>query len=262
MEYSLVLGASGVIGQNFAVSLAKRGENLFISGRSIDKLNLLKDKLLEINGKIDVKVYASDLADNNSVQGLIDAFNKLNALVGGLYYVSGIDTQKAFIEYDYNKIINQTRVNFESAVLLSNFALKNRGESLKILIVSSMCGLIPMPYFALYSATKSALINFFTSLRYENKGKNVKITILAPGSVPTRPDIISDIKKQGLTGKLSSKSPEYVVKKGLKALEKNKRICIPGFYNKTVAFFSKITPNFIKLNIIKSKFKKKSKDAF
>ncbi len=262
MEYSLVLGATGIIGQNFATSLAEKGENLFLSGRNIDKLNILKDKILEVNGKIDVKVCSADLADNSSVQNLINCFSGLNAKVNGLYYVSGIDTQKAFIEYDYNKIINQTRVNFESAIVLSNFALKNRGENLKILIVSSMCGLLPMPYFALYSATKSALINFFTALRYEYKNKNVKITILAPGSVPTRPDIIRDIKKQGLTGKLSSKSPEYVVKKGLKALEKNKRICIPGFYNKTVAFFNKITPNFIKLNIIKNKFSKKSKDAF
>ncbi len=262
MEYSLVLGASGVIGQSFATSLAKKGENLFLSGRNIDKLNLLKDKILEMNGKIDVKVCASDLANGESVQNLIYSFNKLNAKISGLYYVSGIDTQKAFIEYDYNKIINQTRVNFESAISLTNFALKNKGESLKILIVSSMCGILPMPYFALYSATKSALINFFTALRYENDCKNVKITILAPGSVPTRPDVISDIKKQGLVGKLSSKTPEFVVKKGLKALDKNKRICIPGFYNKSVAFLSGITPNFIKFRIIKSKFSKKSKDAF
>ena len=118
-----------------------------------------------------------------------------------------------------------------------------------------------MPYFAEYSATKSALINFFTALRYETD-KSVKITILAPGSVPTRQDIIEDIEKQGFLGKLSSKSPDSVVEKGLKAIEKNKRQSIPGCYNKFICFLNKITPNFIKLSIIRKKFSKKTKDAF
>ena len=148
-------------------------------------------------------------------------------------------------------------MNFESALYLTNFALNNIAENLKIFVVSSMCGLLPMPYFAEYSATKSALINFFTALRYETDKKKVKITILMPGSIPTRPDIIEDIKKQGLTGKLSAKSPSYVVEKGLKALYKNKLKCIPGFYNKCVAFLNKITPLKIKTIIIKRKFSKK-----
>ncbi len=262
MDYSIVMGATGVIGERFSEELAKAGNNLYLSGRSLEKLQLLKDKLLDLNGKIDVKIFPCNLADFNEVENLFKNFSLLNARASGLYYVSGVDIQKPFIDYSYEKILSQTRVNFEGAVSLANFALKNRAENLKILIVSSACGLLPMPYFALYSATKSALISFFTSLRYENKKNSVKISILAPGSVPTRPDIISDIKKQGLTGKLSSKSPEYVVAKALKGLDKNKRLIIPGFYNKLLAFFNKITPNFIKLNIIKKRFAKKTKDAF
>ena len=261
MNYSIVVGASGVIGENFAVKLAKQGQNLYITGRTKEKLELLKCKLIDVNPNISVECFACDLIDFSNVNALFEHFLSLNAKVSGLYYVSGIDTQKAFILYDYDKIIKQCRVNFECALSFTNFALKNRAESLKILVVSSMCGLLPMPYFAEYSATKSALINFFTALRYE-VDKLVKITILAPGSVPTRRDVIEDIKVQGFLGKLSSKSPSYVVEKGLKALDKNKRICIPGFYNKTVSFLNKITPNFIKLRIIKRKFSKKTKDAF
>ncbi len=260
VSFSIVMGATGVIGEAFSKKLALKGENLYLSGRSIEKLTLLKNKLIELNSKIDIKIFACDLSNFSSVQELFNDFNKLNAKVSGLYYVSGIDTQKPFIDYSYDKIISQARVNFEGALLLTNFALKNKSDNLKILIVSSMCGLLPMPYFAEYSATKSALINFFTALRYEHK--DIKITIISPGSVPTRPDIIRDIKSQGLTGKLSSKSPNYVVEKALKALDKNKRICIPGFYNKLVSFLNKITPNAIKLGIIKRKFIKKTKDNF
>lgn len=261
MNYSIVVGATGVIGEKFAIELAHKGNNLFITGRSSEKLTLLKNKLIDINANISVEFFPCDLTNFSDINALFERFITLNSKVSGLYYVSGVDTQKAFIDYNYDKIIKQSRVNFESSLLFTNFALKNKADNLKILITSSMCGLLPMPYFAEYSATKSALINFFTALRYETP-KSVNITILAPGSVPTRRDIIEDIKKQGVLAKLSSKSPEYVVKKGLIALDKNKRICIPGTYNKIVNFFNKFTPNFIKLRIIKSKFSKKTKDAF
>ncbi len=261
MDYSIVVGATGVIGEAFSKELALTGNNLYITGRSSEKLLILKSKLLDLNPKITVNYFPCDSTNFSDVNDLFKNFKNLNAKVSGLYYISGVDIQKPFISYSYDKIVMQARVNFESALLFSNFSLNNKSENLKMLIVSSMCGLLPMPYFAEYSATKSALINFFTALRYETD-KSVKITILAPGSVPTRRDVIEDIKKQGFLAKLSSKTPEYVVKKGLKALDKNKRLCIPGTYNKIVSFFNKITPSFIKLRIIKRKFKIKTKDAF
>ena len=46
MNYSIVVGASGVMGENFAVKLAKQGQNLYITGRTKEKLELLKCKLI------------------------------------------------------------------------------------------------------------------------------------------------------------------------------------------------------------------------
>jgi short-subunit dehydrogenase len=119
-----------------------------------------------------------------------------------------------------------------------------------------------MPYFALYSACKNYLTNLFTSLHYELKGEGVKMTTVLPGGVPTRPDIIDEIKSQGLWGKLSAKSPEFVTKKSLRAVKKNKTIYIPGFFNKLLNFTMKITPKPIVLRFIARRWKKHSKDAF
>ena len=261
-KYSLIFGASGGIGKEFCIALAKRGENLVISGRCENKLELLKCELQTI--KEDIKIITLPL-DLSSSEERVLAFNRLKDLgviVKGLYYVSGLDTRKAFLKYTEEKIVAQARVNFEGALSTTKFALDNRSENLDILIVSSACGLTPMPYFAEYSATKSALIYFYKGLKKELKGSGVKITVLCPGSVPTRQDIIKDIKSQGLTGKLSKKSPKFVVEKGLKALSKNKTICVPGFYNKVVSFISRITPYSVKASVIAKKFKDKEKDAF
>lgn len=262
MEYVLVFGASGGIGKEFCRKLACRGENLVISGRCENKLELLKNELLSINEKISIITLPLDLSISEERVKSYKKLEELGVLVKGLYYVSGIDTRKSFLKYNEDKIIKQARVNFEGALSTTEFALKNRAERLDILVVSSACGLTPMPYFSEYSATKAGLIYFYKGLKRELKGQNVKITVLCPGSVPTRKDIVDDIKSQGLTGRLSKKSPEYIVNASLKALNRNKTICIPGFYNKVVAFLSKITPYAIQSKIVAKKFKDKEKDAF
>lgn len=262
MKYVIISGATGGIGCEFCKHQILQGENLILLGRQLDKLNNLKSRLLSLNDSVKVLVFPCDLSSSEERLKLFSLIKDENLKIKRLINVAGVDTQMAFSEYTQQKIIFQTRVNFESAVSLTKFCLELNSDDLEVLTVSSMCGLTPMPYFSLYSATKSALINFFDGLRYEYKKTKVKFTVLAPGSVPTRPDIIEDIKKQGLTGKLSSKTPEYVVHKAMRALRKNKRLCIPGFYNKIVAFLSKITPYKIQAKIIARKFSKKQKDAF
>ncbi len=262
MEYSLIFGASGGIGKEFCKALVKKSENLVISGRCKNKLELLRTELLDLNPTVSIISLPLNLEVHEERLLAYDKLKKSGVLVKGLYYVSGIDTRKAFTKYDQEKLTVQARVNFEGALSTTEFALKNRAESLDILVVSSACGFTPMPYFAEYSATKSALIYFYKGLKKELQDQRVKITLLCPSSVPTRSDIVEDIKSQGLQGKLAQKSPAYIVEKGLKALAKNKTVCVPGFYNKIVAFFSKITPYFIKSKIIAKKFKDKEKDAF
>lgn len=262
MEYSIVIGATGGLGKIACYELAQKGENLFLTARSQERLELLKLQLLDKYPNVKIECYKVDLQSQDSLRDLLLNFSSLNAKIKGIYFFNGVDTQKAFGKYDCAKITMQVRVNYESVILLTKFALENRSKELKILVTSSLCGVVPMPYFALYSSTKSALINFFTALRYEYIKKGVKITILAPGSVPTREDIIADIKKQGLQGKLSKQQPLKVIQKALSSLDKNKRLCIVGLYNKVVYFFSRVTPLGIQQKLIAKKFKNKEKDAF
>ena len=131
----------------------------------------------------------------------------------------------------------------------------------EIITVSSLSGVSPMPYFQLYSATKACLTNFFKSLRVELKGK-VNVTTVLPGGVYTRPDICNDIKGQGLWGKLSAKTPDFVVNKSVKGVRKNKKLVIPGFWNKSLYTLMKFVPENVKLKFIANRWKKQTKDAF
>ena len=179
-----------------------------------------------------------------------------------LVNVAGADIQKAFEKYTEEKLVFQCRVNLEAALSITRFVLGRRENGLEIINISSVSGVYPMPYFAVYSATKAALTSFSSSLRLELKKKGVKVTAIEPGGIYTRPDVCKDIEGQGLWGKLSAKKPEYVAKKSLAAVKKNKRVCRPGFWNKFIAAVPRVLPLGVRMRFIARRWSKLEKDAF
>lgn len=259
MGYTLITGATGGIGSEFCRQLVKT-DDLLLTGRSQQRLEALKKELLKIRQSAKIEIFSADLTDFGEREALFALADQKQIKFSGLINVAGVDTQKEFIKYTHQKITFQVRVNVESTLAVTHGVLLRREKNLKILTVSSMSGTVPMPYFAIYSATKTALNSFFKSLRYEVK--DAKITTLMPGAVPTREDIKRDIQLQGFTGKLSSKSIDFVVKKALRGLDKNRQRVIPGAFNKFIYFIERITPKSIQCRYVARKWSKKEKDNF
>lgn len=259
---TLISGATGGLGRAFVIECAKEGVPLFLTGRSEEKLAALRAELSEKFPAVRADSFACDLADEGSRAALFSYIVQKGYIVSRLCNVAGADIQKAFERYTQEKIVFQCRVNFEAAVSLAKFALENRAEELEIVTVSSISGVYPMPYFALYSATKKAATQFFSALREEWRGRNVRITSVEPGGIYTRPDIVQSIEGQGLWGKLSAKSPEYVAKKSLSAVRRGKRLLRPGFWNKFIAAVPKIFPLGVRMRFIARRWGKLEKDAF
>ena len=260
--YALITGATGGLGKAFVYTIAARGENLLLTGRSEEKLALLKAQVQEKYPQIDIRVYPADLANEGSRCEMMEKITADGAKISTLVNVAGADVQKGLMEYTQEKIAFQCRVNFEAAVSMCRFAIERKAERLEIINVSSVSGIYPMPYFAIYSATKGALTSFSQSLRAEMKGKNVAVTAILPGAMPTRDDIKEQIKGQGLWGKLAAKTPEAVAKASLKAVRKNKRKVIVGFWNKVMRVGTCWLPTSWRLKFIANRWSKISKDAF
>ena len=260
--YALITGATGGLGKAFAYALAKRKCKLLLTGRSEEKLIALKNELLEKFALTDVVIFAADLSESGGRYEMIEKMRAAGYKIRLLVNAAGVDVQKPFENYTQEKIAFQCRVNFEAAVSLCRYAIDCRAERLEIINVSSVSGIYPMPYFAIYSATKSALTSFSVALREELKGKNAAVTAILPGAMPTREDIKEQIKGQGLWGKLAAKSPESVAEYALKAVRKNKPKAIVGLWNKVMRVGTALLPQGLKLKFIAKRWSKISKDAF
>lgn len=261
MAYTFISGATGGVGRAFCLECAARGNDLFITGRSIGKISAIKNEILS---KYNVKIefFPCDLTKERDRKKMIDYIDEKKITFNRMIMVAGVDTQKPFSDYTIEKVLFQIRVNVEATIALTHSLLSRREQKSEILVVSSMSGTTPMPYFALYSATKAMLTNFYQALHYELKKQGVKVTVVTPGGIYTRPDIIEDIEGQGFWGKLSAKTPKFVVQRSLKAVKRNKLKYIPGFFNKLLNVIIKITPKRIILSFVAKRWKKQTKDAF
>ena len=260
--YTFISGATGGLGRAFAFLCAEKGYNLFLTGRSDARLAALKAEILAKYPAVKAEYFPCQLTESSSREEMLDFIDLKGIKFDRILNVAGVDNQRAFIDYPPEKVVFQIRVNCEATLALTHALLARRGGAAEVVTISSMSGVSPMPYFAVYSASKAFLTNFFTALHYELKKEGVKVTTVLPGGIPTRPDLVQAIEEQGLWGRLSAKPAEFVAKKSLNAVKKNKIKYIPGFFNKVLYFLMKIAPKRIVLSFIARRWKNLSKDAF
>ncbi len=261
-KYALITGATGGLGKAFVEALAERGYGLLLTGRSEEKLLALQQETQQKFPDVETRIYPADLAKEGGRYALSEKIKADGVKISMLANVAGADVQKGLEAYTQEKIAFQCRVNFEAAVSLCRFAIERRAERLEIINLSSVSGIYPMPYFAIYSATKGALTSFSQALREEMRGKNVAVTAILPGAMPTRADIKEQIKGQGLWGRLAVKTPREVAEASIKAVRKNKRKVIVGFWNNVMRISTCWIPASLRLRFIAKRWSKISKDAF
>lgn len=106
-----------------------------------------------------------------------------------------------------------------------------------------MAGFAPIPVKNMYSATKSAVVFFSYSLRYQLKNKNISVSVLCPGPVFTKPEIVADTKKRlGWLGKQMAVSPKKVGEIAVRETFNKKLVIVPGTVAKIMAFVIRVLP--------------------
>ena len=263
MDYTLITGACGGLGRAFTEQLAERGAPLLLTGTDAEKLRILREELLSRHPALTAETFVCDLADATSRADLFSYADGKGMRFSRLVYVAGVDTQMAFEKYGEARIVKQTRVNLEGAasVLSGIIARSDLDGTCELLVVGSMSATVPMPYFALYSATKRALWQLTDALHVELKGR-AKVTCVLPGGMPTRPDIVENIQTHGLFGRISAKSPEEVARRALRAVGRNRRKLVVGFWNKLLFFFECLLPVPLKMKIVAKIWSHTEKDHF
>lgn len=186
-KVALVTGGNGGIGLAYARGLVKAGAKVAIWGRNTSKNTTAIKGLTEMGG--DVAGFICDVTDSKKVDTAFEEtmahFGQVdicfaNAGGGGprgmLHQVENdawqgvLDLNLNSVVYTYRKVIAQ---------------LLERKAAGKLIVTSSVAGLIGTGFAAGYSTTKSAVIGLTRALAVELGRNNIQVNAILPGYIET-----------------------------------------------------------------------------
>ena len=181
-----ITGASTGIGLAMANDFAARGANLILTARSEDKLmQLAKD----LSGKgIKTHVFIEDISLPNSAQKLFNQVNAAELEVDVLVNNAGYGRWGNFDECPMEDYENMVHLNVTSLTELSYLfvdQMVKRGSG-GIINVASTAAFFPIPYSAVYAATKAYVLSLSEALNFEYSKKGVHVMAVCPGATESK----------------------------------------------------------------------------
>lgn len=230
---ALITGASSGIGRDIARNLSKKGCDLVLVARDLEKLNELKEEL-----KTNVEIESTDLSIAENCKNLHKKYKNIDILVNN----AGFGDCGYFTKTNLEKEILMINTNIVAYHILTKLYLQDMKEkdSGKILNVASIAGFMPGPLMATYYSTKSYVVRLSESIREElrREKSNAQISILCPGPVNTNFNKVADVQFA-----IKGLSSEYVAKYAVDKMLKGKFYIVPGWKIKLARFGAKIAPS-------------------
>lgn len=182
---TLVTGASRGIGRAIALRLAEDGSDLALAAR--DEKLLAETARLAAERGVRACVFTADMADGDAVEGLV---GRAAAELGGLHHVvanAGITVDQLTMRLkpaDWDRVL---AVNLTGTFRLVRASLGPmlRARYGRIVLISSVAGLMGNPGQAAYSASKAGLIGFAKAVAKEVGSRDITVNVVAPGLIET-----------------------------------------------------------------------------
>ena len=184
----IITGASGGIGSAICELLVKNGANLFITDRSEERLEQLKQELLKVNSNVKIFYSTCDLSDKATIVELVEAANKemggIDILVGN----AGMTADGLTIRMTDEQWQSVIDVNLTANFVLSRECVKimMKRKFGRIINIASIVGLIGNAGQANYAASKAGLMAMTKTFAQEFASRGITANCVAPGFIETR----------------------------------------------------------------------------
>lgn len=239
MTTALVTGASAGIGAAFCAELAARGHDLVVVARDESRLVSLQQRLQAQHG-ISVEVLVADLAERTEVQRVADRLADAQFPVDLLVNNAGFGMGAPFLD---NPVAAEERllaVLVQATLVLSHAAasaMRERGSG-AIVNVSSVAGFLAT---GTYSAAKSWVTTFSSSLAAQLRGTGVTVTALCPGLTRTEFHERAGITGQGPPDMVWLQA-DRLVRDCLDDVDRGRAVSVPGLHYKAAVALSRVLP--------------------
>jgi NAD(P)-dependent dehydrogenase (short-subunit alcohol dehydrogenase family) len=223
-KIALVTGASSGIGQATAERLSVAGYKVYGTSRRVAPTGQRSFEMLPL-----------DVTKGESVDAAVQKVMQLESRIDLLINNAGFGVAPAGAE---ESPIEQAQsifdTNFFGIVRMTRAVVPHmrRQKDGRIINIGSVLGFLPMPYMALYSATKHAVAGYSESLDHELRTMGIRVSVVEPAYINTpfvanlmKPDASIDAYREIRMGVerrmtevlVSADGPEVVAEVVLKA---------------------------------------------
>ena len=177
---ALVTGASSGIGEATALRLAIAGYKVYGTSRNSVQSGQRPFTMLQLD-------VTNDLSVEGTVRELIRLEGRIDLLVNNAGFgvapagaeESSIEQAKAIFETNFFGLVRVTRA------VVPHMRRQGLG---RIINIGSVLGFLPMPYGALYAATKHAVEGYSESLDHELRTRGIRVSVIEPAYTRTQFD--------------------------------------------------------------------------
>ena len=245
MNIGVITGASSGIGREFVLRLAEKHnfDEIWLIARRAGKLEELAKEL-----QTKVRVLALDLTKTESVEEYAQELKRAGARVSVLVNASGFGRFGAFEDISLSDMMEMTDLNSKALVAMTYATLPYMDKGGEIYQMGSLSSFQPVPYIGVYAASKAYVLSFSRSLNRELKSRGIKCMAVSPGWVKT------DFFDRAATDDTivyynRFYTPQQVVKRALRDMEKGKDVSICGFQIRAQVLLVKLLPHRIVMGI-------------
>ena len=242
-----ITGASSGIGAALAIAFAKRGAKIILSGRNEEKLEAVKKRCKRAKKHIIVPFDINDANQATAAYFLVkEKAGKIDWLINNagvsqrsLIMETTEDVERRIMEIDY---FAQTRL---TRLVLPDMLAQGGG---KVVMVSSVAGLLGTQYRGAYGAAKAAIHMWANSLRAELHDEGIEVATVFPGFIQTNISInalTGDGSAQGTMDDATDKglSASAFAKQVVKALTRGEEyIIVAGSKEKMATRVNRVSP--------------------
>jgi NAD(P)-dependent dehydrogenase (short-subunit alcohol dehydrogenase family) len=185
----LVTGASRGIGKAIAEKFAQHGDRVFGTARQPESLKWAAGTLLPL-----------DVQEETSVAGCVETILSQAKRIDVLVNNAGITITGAIEELSLMQVKAVFETNFFGVVRMTQAVLPamRRQAAGRIVNIGSVAGFLPMPFQAVYGATKHALAGWTEALDLEVRRFGIRAILIQPGFFRT------DIDRNSLAGSFTN----------------------------------------------------------
>ena len=224
MKIAVVTGASSGIGREFVYAVDKQYsfDEIWVIARRAERLEELKGKCRNT-----IRPVALDLAADADLKAYAELLEKEKPEIALLVNAAGCGVFGPFEEKDLDALLHSARLNALSLTAMCHLSLPCMKSGSAIINMGSNSSWQPVPYQAVYGASKSYVLSLSRAIGRELRPRGVHVMCVCPGWIKT--EFQQHAKHDEYIRYVDRwYGPEEVAAQAMKDLEKKKSVSILG----------------------------------